>query len=112
MPSFEESIRTLNLPQVEPPELPEAVGLLAKRLEMTVKMTSLSVPEQYEVYRSGHLVGHIHARHGGMSVRSAPPEDRLLYDAGIDGFGGFTDHEREAKMLLAIGLLAANLLGL
>jgi hypothetical protein len=110
MPSILENIEKLNLPKVEPLVLPEAVKLVADRLGLTVTLTCRSVPEQYEITKDGAPSGHIRVRWGGMSVDYPDAAEEELYDGPVDGFGGFTDHEREAKMLFALGLIAARML--
>lgn len=110
MSSFLESLENLNLPKVEPPRIPVSVSMVADRLGMTVVLTSPSVPEQYEISRGDKPCGYIRARHGGMRVSYPDAGDEDLYEAAIDGFGGFTDHEREAKLLLALALIAAKVL--
>lgn len=110
MSSLIEQIEQLNLPKAKPLVLPELVLVAAVRLGMTMEMTSPSVPEQYEVRRLGELSGYIRARHGGMQVSYPDAGGEDLYDGAIDGFGGFTDHEREVKLLFALALIAARTL--
>ena len=110
MSSLVENLKKLNLPKIEPPRIPESVKMVADRLGLTLVLTSPSVPEQYSVMRGEKPSGFIHARGCGMTVSYPDAGDEDLYDAGIDGFGGFTDHEREAKLLLALGLIAAKVL--
>jgi hypothetical protein len=110
MSSLIEKIEQLNLPKVKPLVVPELVLEAIARLGMTLEITSPSVPEQYEVRRFGELSGHIRARHGGMQVSYTDAGDEDLYDGAIDGYGGFTDHEREAKLLFALTLIAARTL--
>jgi hypothetical protein len=110
MPSFLENIEKLNLPKVSPPTIPDPVLEVASRLGLTLTLTSPSVPEQYEVLRDGAPSGYIRARHCGMQVTYPDAGDEDLYDGAVDGFGGFTDHEREAKLLFAMGLIAARMM--
>jgi hypothetical protein len=110
MSNIVEQITRLDLPKVEPLLLSEAVKLVADRLGLTVTLTSESVPEQYEITRNGAASGYIRVRWGGLSVAYPEAGDEGLYDGSVDGFGGFTDHEREAKMLLALGLIAARMM--
>jgi len=105
-----EQFKKLDLPKVEPLLLPEAVKLVADRLGLTVKRPCRSLPEQYEITKDGALSGYMRVRWGGMSVDYPDAGDEELYDGSVDGFGGFTDHEREAKMLLALSLIAARIL--
>lgn len=110
MPTFLDSLEKLNLPKLEPLRIPESVELVAARLQLELGLTCRAAPEQYSVTRHGKPCGYIRARHGGMSVSYPDAGDENLYEASIDGFGGFTDHEREAKLLLALGLIAAKVL--
>lgn len=110
MTSFRQSIEKLNLPKVAPPTIPAPVLDVAARLGLTLTLTSPSVPEQYEVFRNDTRSGYIRARHGGMQVSYPDALVEDLYDGPIDGFGGFTDHEREAKLLFALGLIAARVM--
>lgn len=110
MSSLVEQIEKLNLPKVPLPTIPALVLEAAGRLGLTLALTSPSVPEQYEVRRLGAPSGYIRARHGGMWVSFPDAGDEDLYDGPVDGFGGFTDHEREAKLLFALALIAARML--
>jgi hypothetical protein len=110
MSSFLESIDKLKLPKGAPPVIPAPVLEVASRLGLTLTLTSASVPEQYEVLRGGTPSGYIRVRHGGMSVSFPEAGDEDLYDGPVDGFGGFTDHEREARLLFALGLIAARIM--
>lgn len=105
-----EQIEQLNLPKAKPLTIPTLVIEAAERLCVTLEITSPSVPEQYEVRRLGELSGYIRARHGGMQVSYPDAGGEDLYDGPIDGFGGFADHEREAKLLFALTLIAARML--
>lgn len=110
MASFLESIEKLNLPKIRPPAIPAPVLEVASRLGLTLTLTCPSVPEQYEVLKSGVPSGYIRVRHGGMQVGYPDAGDEDLYDGSVDGYGGFTDHEREAKLLFALGLIAARMM--
>jgi len=110
MASLLEDLEKLNLPKVAPLVIPEPVILLADRLGLTMVLTCRDVPEQYEIAKNGAPCGYIRARHGGMSVDYPDAADEELYDGPIDGYGGFTNHEREAKLLLALGLIAARMM--
>lgn len=110
MSSIVDKIEKLNLPKTQPPAVPALVTEAAARLGLTLTLTSPSVPEQYDVQRNGEASGYIRARHCGMSVRYPDARSEDLYDGPIDGFGGFTDHEREAKLLFALALIAARML--
>ncbi len=110
MSSFLEQLSKLDLPKVEPLVLPEAVKLVADRLGLTVNLTCRDVPEQYEIAKNGVPSGYIRVRWGGMTVSYPDAGGDELYDGSVDGFGGFTDHEREAKLLLALGLIAARMM--
>lgn len=110
MVSLLESIERFGTTNVAPPSIPTAVLEAAQRLGLTLTLTSPSVPEQYEVRRNGAPSGYIRARHSRMSVSYPEPGDEDLYDDSVDGFGGFTDNEREAKLLLALCLIAARMM--
>ncbi len=110
MTSLDDAIKALNLPKSKPLVLPESVQLLAKRLGMNVALTSRSVPEQYEITVGEQAAGYIRTRWGGMSVEYPTAGHECLYEGSVDGFGGFTDHEREAKLLFALGLIAARMM--
>ncbi|MET3900137.1 hypothetical protein ABIB57_004100 [Devosia sp. UYZn731] len=110
MTNIVEHLKTLNLPKVQPPTIPALVVEAAGRLGLTLTLTCPSVPEQYEVRRLGAPSGYIRARHGGMSVNYPDAGGEDLYNGSVDGFGGFTNHEREAKLLFALALIAARML--
>jgi hypothetical protein len=103
-------IRSLNLPKPEPLVLPESVRLVAERLGMTVSLTCRAAPEQYEITIGDLAAGYIRTRWGGMSVDYPEAGGECLYEGAVDGFGAFTDHEREAKLLFALGLIAARMM--
>ena len=110
MSSFVEGLKKLNLPNVEPLVLPKEVKLVADRLGLTVTLTCRGAPEQYEVAKDGVASGYIRVRWGGMSVDYPDAAGEELYDGPVDGFAGFTEHERESKLLLALGLIAARMI--
>jgi hypothetical protein len=110
MASILENIEKLDLPKAAPPTIPAPVLEVASRLGLTLTLTSPSVPEQYQVLRNGAPSGYIRVRHGGMWISYPDAGDEQLYDGSVDGFAGFTDHEREAKLLFALGLLAARMM--
>lgn len=110
MSSLVEQIEKLNLPKAQPPIIPALVLEAAARLGLMLTLTSPSVPEQYEVRRLGNPSGYIRARGCGMVVNFPDAGGEDLYDGPVDGFGGFTDHEREAKLLFALALVAARML--
>ena|SRR3569833_2310037 len=110
MPSIIDIVNRLDLPKVEPPKIPAAVEMLAERLGLTITLTSPSVPEQYAIVRGGEPFGYIRVRWGGMSVEYPDAGGDELYEGAVDGFGGFTDGEREAQLLLALGLIAARMM--
>lgn len=110
MTDFRDAIKALNLPEPAPFVLPESVQILAERLGVKVSLTSRSVPEQYEITFGDMEAGYIRTRWGGMSVDYPTAGGERLYEGSVDGFGEFTDHEREAKLLLALGLIAARML--
>jgi hypothetical protein len=105
-----DDIQKLNLPKAVPLTIPPSVLEVASRLGLTLKLTSPSVPEQYELASDDGPAGYIRVRHSGMSVSYPSAGGERLYECPVDGFGGFTDHEREAKLLFALGLIAARLL--
>ncbi len=111
MSSILDKPEQLNLPKVEPPRIPPMVETLLERLGCVMVLASPSVPEQWEITRNGQPSGYIRARHGHMSVDYPEAGEEELADIAIDGFGGLTDHEREPRLLFAIGLIAARLLG-
>jgi hypothetical protein len=110
MSSLVEQIEKLNLPKGQSPTIPALVLEAADRLGLVLQLTSPSVPEQYEVSRSGNPCGYIHARHGGMTVSYPDAAGEDLYQGSVDGFAGFTDNERETRMLFALALIAARML--
>jgi hypothetical protein len=110
MPSFLESIEALNLPKVAPPEVPNSVALALDQLGMTMTLTCPAAPEQWEVNRNGQPCGYIRTRWGSMSVDYPSAADEELYKGPVDGFGAFTDHERETRLLFALALIAARML--
>jgi hypothetical protein len=110
MASFLENIEKLNLSKVPPPTISAPVREVALRLGLTLTLTSPSVPELYELLRSGAPSGYIRVRHGKMSITYPDASDEDLYVGAVEGFGGFTDHEREAQLLFALGLIAARMM--
>lgn len=110
MSSIFEQLEKLNLHKVPPPTIPLPVLEVAKRLGLTLTLTSPSAPEQYELVRNGAPSGYIRVRWGGLSVSYPDAGDEDLYDGPVDGFRGLTDHEREAKLLFALGLIAARMM--
>lgn len=106
MSSFDRFER-LRLHKATPPTIPAAVLDVAARLGLVLELTSPSVPEQYAVLRVGAPFGYIRVRHGGMRIGYPDADGEELYEGAVDGFGGFTDHEREAKLLFALGVIAA-----
>ena len=89
--------------------MPALVMEAAERLGVQLTLTSPSVPEQYDVFWQGRPCGYIRARRGGMAVRYPNAGGEDIYDGTIDGFAGFTDHEREGKLLFALVLIAARM---
>jgi hypothetical protein len=67
------------------------------------------MPEQYEMTKNGLPSGFVHSRRGIMSIYYPDVDGECLYEGYVDGYSGFTDHERETKMLLALGLIAARM---
>ena len=110
MPSFLEKLQALDLPRVPPPTIPDSVIMVADRLGLAITLTSPSAPQQYEITQGAQASGYIRVRWGGMSVDYPDAGDEELYEGSADGFGAFTDDEREAKLLLALGLIAARIL--
>lgn len=110
MASFLENIEKLNFPKVPPPAIPAPVREVALRLGLTLRLTSPSVPEQYELLRSGAPSGYIRVRHGKVSITYPDEIDGDLYNGAVEGFDGFTDHERETKLLFALGLIAVRMM--
>jgi len=98
------------LPKIAPPVVPEAVLDAAARLGLVLTLTSPSVPEQYTILRNGAPAGYVRARWGGMSVSYPDAGGEDLYQGPVDGFGGFTDHEREARLLFALAVIAARMM--
>ena len=105
-----EKLENLGLPKAEPLVLPEAVKLVADRLGVVIALTCRDAPEQYEIIKDGSPSGYIRVRWGRMSVSYADAGDEDLYEGQVDGFAGFTDNEREAKLLLALGLIAVRMM--
>lgn len=112
MPSAIENLEKLKLPKVDPLVIPETVMLVADGLGLAVKLTCRDAPEQYEITKAGAPCGYVRVRWGGMSVDYPEAGDEVLFRGPVDGFGGFTGHEREAKLLLALGLIASRMLKL
>jgi hypothetical protein len=110
MSSLIEHIEKLDLPKGVRPTIPALVLEAADHLGLVLHLTSPSVPEQYDVSKSGNPCGYIRARHCEMTVSYPDAGGEDLYMGPVDGFGGFTDHEREAKLLFALTLIAARIL--
>jgi hypothetical protein len=109
MPSLD-NFNEFRLPTPAPLILPESVRLVMDRLGLDMVLTCRDAPEQYEISKNGHPSGYIRVRGGGMSVSYPEAADENLYDGPVDGFGGFTSHERETKLLFALGLIAARIM--
>lgn len=110
MSSLIEHIEKLNFPKGSRPQIPALVLEAAETLGVVLQLTSPSVPEQYDVAKSGTPCGYIRARHCEMTVSYPDADGDALYIGPVDGFGGFTDHEREAKLLFALTLIAGRIL--
>lgn len=110
MPTILENPEKLGLPKVEPLAIPASVKLVAQRLGLSLVLTCRAAPEQYEITKDGQPAGYIRVRHCGMQVSYPDADGEDLWDGAVDGFAGFTDHEREAKMLFALGLIAARMM--
>jgi hypothetical protein len=109
--SLIEQIEKLNLPNVQPLAIPGPVLEVASRLGLVLTLTCSSAPEQYDVLRDGARSGYIRVvRHGVMSVSYPDAGDEDLYGGPVDGYGGFADHEREPRLLFALGLIAARMM--
>ncbi len=111
MASFLENVEKLNLPKPPPLVMPASVLEVASRLGLTLRITCSASPEQYEVLKGDTASGYIRVRHGGMRISYPEAGDEDLYHGSVEGFGGFTEHEREAKLLFALGLIAARMMG-
>ena len=46
---------------------------------------------------------------GNMTVTCPDAGDELLYQGPVDGFVGFEEYEREAKLLFALDLIATRM---
>lgn len=101
-------IARLDLPKVKPIEIPDLVKQFADAMGVELILTGSAVPQQYAVRRAGQPCGYIRAR-SGFTVDYPDAGDEELYSGSQDGFGGFTDHERESKLLFALGLIAARM---
>jgi hypothetical protein len=101
-------IAKLNLPKAKPIEIPELVKQLADAMGVDLVLTCSAAPEQYDVRRDGKPAGYIRAR-SGFTVDYPDAGGEELYSGSQDGFGAFTDHERESKLLFALGLIAARM---
>ena len=110
MSSFLEQIEKMKLPKVPAPQVPESVFRAAESLGLTVLITSTSAPEQYELTRNGDASGYVRVRWGEMSVTYPDAGDEILYEGPVSGFGGFEEHERKAKLLFALDLIATRML--
>lgn len=110
MPSLIEQIEKLGLPAGQPPMIPALVLEALDQLGFVLHLTSPSVPEQYEILKSGNTCGYVRARHCEMTVSYPDAGGEDLYRGPVDGFGGFTDNEREVKLLFALTLIAARML--
>jgi hypothetical protein len=103
-------IAALNLPQVPPMPEPHLAIQAAANLGLSLTRISSSPPEQYVLTRNGIKSGYVRARHGGMQVDYPDAGDENLYHGAIDGFGGFTDDERETRLLYALTKISARML--
>lgn len=109
MPSTLEQFWNLGI-KAKRPEIPASAALVADRLGLTLTLTSPLVPEQYSITKNGEPSGYIRVRWGGMSVDYPDAGDECLYEGATEGFGGFTDCERETQLLFALGLIAARMI--
>ena len=110
MSSFLRQIEKLNLPKVPALQVPTAVLEAAERIGVTLRLTSPSAPEQYELVGNDGPAGYVRVRWGAMSVSYPDAGGDQLYEGSVDGFGGFTDHERGSKLLFALDLISARMM--
>ena len=78
-----------------------------KRFGLHFVCTCISAPEQHDVYRDSELVGYVRRGHFAVTYPDMGSID--LHDGTNDGFGGFTDAERNACLDLAASLILQEL---
>ncbi|MHB1101484.1 MAG: hypothetical protein ACYC0C_01615 [Devosia sp.] len=86
-------------------EIPPTVQSRLKSLGLDMTLTCASVPEQWELFKDGKAAGYIRVRGSHFTVDYPEAADENLLDETVDGFGGFTDAEREGCLLRAIDLI-------
>lgn len=71
---------------------------------LTVDKTSLSCPEQYDVYYKDEVVGYLRLRHGVFKVEFVDKRGRFeeIYTAYPKGDGMFLEEEREEHIKKAL----------
>lgn len=72
---------------------------------MTTKIvlvkTCNAYPEQYDAFVGGKQVGYLRLRHGRFSVSCPDAGGEEVYFAHPDGYGEFTDNERDHYLDIA-----------
>jgi hypothetical protein len=72
---------------------------------LAMQCTCTAAPEQYELFKDGAPAGYIRVRWSHFTVDFPEAAGECLHDGSADGFGCFTDSEREACLLMAIDLI-------
>lgn len=89
--------------------MPEAVKQRLAEVGLTMNLTCSAAPEQYELFRGDEPSGYVRIRRSHFTVDYPDAGGENLYDGTADGYGGFTDHEREGCLLLAINLITQRM---
>lgn len=76
-----------------------------KEVGLTMELSCASALEQYELFKDGDPSGHIRVRWSHFTVDFPDAAGENLCDGSVDGFGGFSDSERENCLLMAISLI-------
>lgn len=80
----------------------EAAGL-------TMECTCTAVPEQYALFKGDKPAGHIHVRWSRYTVDYPEAADECLYEGTVDGYGTFSEREREECLSMAISLITQRM---
>jgi hypothetical protein len=90
----------------------EISPIIRQQLEaagLTMECTCTAVPEQYELFKEGSPAGHIRVRWSRFTVDYPEAAEERLYDGVVDGFGAFSDREREECLSMAISLITQRM---
>lgn len=88
------------------------VKLIAKlyaRHGLDLRLTSIAMPEQYEVFKEGQQVAYYRLRHGGFTVRYPDHSGKAIYSTEVWGDGTFYPDERLIYLTRAMRIILKEL---